>query len=410
MSASLPPLPEELKFLNPYLQRATELDKREPVIAYYCRYYAAQRAIANGTKTPESNAFLNKLLDLLEAEKKSLAGNEALTNDIAGSAYVENFALKIFINADNEDRLGKASRKTAKTFLAAAIFLEILETFGNVEPETKEKIKYAKWKAGDIAKAIRDGRVPTPGPPSGEKPAFADLGDGLNASSDIAAQPASYATQDADKFSSAPLTGTTASLGAADSAAQPQTWASFPTPPGLHDNHQRPQGTAFSSNSSLNFQISDFPRQPAPQDPQSQQEDPRVQQQHPQVPPPLPPKIADFPMFPTAHNMDQLNQQPPTSQRTLDQSKPNSAYIPCPFYATTSATTTISQHQHQHYQQPQSPTTSGPPQNPVEIDPLVIAEAQKHTKWAASAMNYNDIKAALNNLQKAQALIEQYNK
>ncbi|CAG8464362.1 8754_t:CDS:2 [Paraglomus occultum] len=378
MSVSLPPLPEELKSLNPYLQRATELEKREPVIAYYCRYYAAKRALTNGTKTAESNAFLNKLLDLLEAEKKSLAGNEAVTNDIAGSAYVENFALKIFINADNEDRQGKASRKTAKTFLAAAIFLEILETFGNLEPETQEKIKYAKWKAGDIAKAIRAGRAPTPGPPGGEKPAFADPSDGLNAS-DAAVQPASYA----NNFPSAPLTGTTASLGAADSATQPQTWASFPTPPGLHDSHQRPQGTTFSSNSSLNFQISDFPRQSAPQDSQRQQENPQIQQ-HPQVPPPLPPKIADFSMFPAPNPYIQSYsyQQSPASQ----------------------------QYQHQQHQQPQSPTTSGPPQNPVEIDPLVIAEAQKYAKWASSALNYNDIKAALNNLRKAQELIEQYNR
>lgn len=58
-------------------------------------------------------------------------------------------------------------RKTAKTFLAASIFLELLKTFGELDSETEAKIKYSKWKAADIMKALREGRVPTPGPPGG---------------------------------------------------------------------------------------------------------------------------------------------------------------------------------------------------------------------------------------------------
>lgn len=44
---------------------------------------------------------------------------------------VENFALKIFLLADNEDRQGLATQKTAKMFLASSVFLEILKVFGN---------------------------------------------------------------------------------------------------------------------------------------------------------------------------------------------------------------------------------------------------------------------------------------
>lgn len=36
--------------------------------------------------------------------------NEAVTEDVAASAYIENFGLKIFSTADNEDRKGKATR------------------------------------------------------------------------------------------------------------------------------------------------------------------------------------------------------------------------------------------------------------------------------------------------------------
>ena len=37
-----------------------------------------------------------------------------------------------------------------------------------MDPEVTEKIRYAKFKAADIAKALREGRVPEPGPPGGE--------------------------------------------------------------------------------------------------------------------------------------------------------------------------------------------------------------------------------------------------
>jgi vacuolar protein sorting-associated protein VTA1 len=36
--------------------------------------------------------------------------NEAVTEDMAASAYIENFGLKIFATADNEDRKGRATR------------------------------------------------------------------------------------------------------------------------------------------------------------------------------------------------------------------------------------------------------------------------------------------------------------
>ena len=36
--------------------------------------------------------------------------NQAVTEEIAGAAYIENFALKVFTGADNEDRAGKATR------------------------------------------------------------------------------------------------------------------------------------------------------------------------------------------------------------------------------------------------------------------------------------------------------------
>ena len=57
---------EDLKFIQPFLQRATELQNRDPVVAYYCQFYAAKLAIESPTKTPESQAFLMEHLEKLE--------------------------------------------------------------------------------------------------------------------------------------------------------------------------------------------------------------------------------------------------------------------------------------------------------------------------------------------------------
>lgn len=42
--------------------------------------------------------------------KANLADNEAVTDDDAGAAYIENFALRVFNMADNEDRNEQATR------------------------------------------------------------------------------------------------------------------------------------------------------------------------------------------------------------------------------------------------------------------------------------------------------------
>lgn len=164
---NLPPVTPELKVIGPYLQRAEEVKGQEPVIAYWCAYYAAQVGIGLKTKDSASRELLLALLGALERLKNEIGPNDAISVDAAGAAYVENFALKVFASADNEDRSGRANKATAKKFLAAAHFLEVLKSFSQAEVSDSvvEKVKYAKWKAADIARAIREGRKPAPGPP-----------------------------------------------------------------------------------------------------------------------------------------------------------------------------------------------------------------------------------------------------
>ncbi|EGN93142.1 hypothetical protein SERLA73DRAFT_190014 [Serpula lacrymans var. lacrymans S7.3] len=171
MSAlALPAIPAELKSISPYLQRADELVKKDPVVAYWCAYYAAQVGISLKIKDTPSRNLLFELLAVLERLKKEIGPNDAVDIENVSAAYVENFALKVFSMADNEDRKGEATRSTAKKFLAAANFLEVLRVFpkSDISESNGEKIKYSKWKATDIAKAYREGRKPAPGPAGSE--------------------------------------------------------------------------------------------------------------------------------------------------------------------------------------------------------------------------------------------------
>ncbi|KAK0471705.1 Vta1 like-domain-containing protein [Armillaria novae-zelandiae] len=165
---NLPPVPPELKSLTPYLQRADELKMKEPIVAYWCAYYATQVGIGLKAKAIPCRNFLFELLGLLESMKQEIGPTDTIDIEAASTAYVENFALRVFNLADNEDIKGRSTRSTAKKFLAAAHFLDVLKTFprSEVSDSNEEKIRYTKWKAADIAKAYCEGRKPTPGPAS----------------------------------------------------------------------------------------------------------------------------------------------------------------------------------------------------------------------------------------------------
>lgn len=162
-------IPPELKKVTPYVRRAEELDKDKSnaesrLVAYYCRQYAVHTGIDLAT-TAAGKTCLGELLSALEAEKAAMA---SFTRDEA-KFLCRKFADKVFDKADLEDRTGGATKNTAKTFYAAASFLEILNQFypKDDESEELEEIKkravYGKWKATEILKAIKEGRQPTPG-------------------------------------------------------------------------------------------------------------------------------------------------------------------------------------------------------------------------------------------------------
>ncbi|KAJ1512109.1 hypothetical protein HMI56_004496 [Coelomomyces lativittatus] len=116
--------------------------------------HVAKSSFTYTSTLPQIKPWLKSLIDVLEWEKKQLRDEETVMNDIIAQAHLENFALQIFSIADDEDQAGRATVRTAKIFLAASHYLEVLVSVFPKEEmnDVKEKIKYAKWKATSILK------------------------------------------------------------------------------------------------------------------------------------------------------------------------------------------------------------------------------------------------------------------
>jgi vacuolar protein sorting-associated protein VTA1 len=110
-------------------------------------------------------------MDKLEQYKAQHSDEPAVTDDMVGKAYVEQFGLETFERADNAVKADKATRQTADTYQAAATFLDLLQIWGPVDPEAAAKIKYAKYHALRIAKALKAGEDPNLSNPKPETPA-----------------------------------------------------------------------------------------------------------------------------------------------------------------------------------------------------------------------------------------------
>jgi len=163
-------LPLELKKITQYVRRADELvrDETNPesvLVAYYCRQYAVVTGIPLATTT-DAKLALSAILDMIEEDKAVMA------NFTKEESYgvCRSFAIKVFDKADGDDRAGTPGKRTAKAFYAAASFLDVLKQFTEEDgrdedaaTEEEKKSFYAKWKATDILKAIKEGREPTSG-------------------------------------------------------------------------------------------------------------------------------------------------------------------------------------------------------------------------------------------------------
>lgn len=165
MANNVAPLPDALKNLKPYLTLATQLEQRnDKNIAYYCRLFAVQHGMSINKTLPECKKFLFNLMDNLEATKNQNKNDESIQNQLVGQTVVEQYALKIFDKADEDDREAKFTKNLVKAFYSAGLLFDVLNYFGDLSEDLVVKKQYAKRKAMYLNKCFQTGESPIPGP------------------------------------------------------------------------------------------------------------------------------------------------------------------------------------------------------------------------------------------------------
>ncbi|XP_055626362.1 vacuolar protein sorting-associated protein VTA1 homolog [Toxorhynchites rutilus septentrionalis] len=169
MASNFPEVPASLKLIAHYLKTAQEHDSRDAIVSYWCRLYALQLGLKINSQGSEERKLLITIMDWLEQTKKANAENESITNEVAAQAYLENYALKLFLYADKQDRASNFGKNVVKAFYTAGMVYDVLQTFGELTEEVIQNRKYAKWKASYIHNCLKNGETPIPGPMSSEE-------------------------------------------------------------------------------------------------------------------------------------------------------------------------------------------------------------------------------------------------
>uniref|UniRef100_F1KYH2 Vacuolar protein sorting-associated protein VTA1 n=1 Tax=Ascaris suum TaxID=6253 RepID=F1KYH2_ASCSU len=166
--ASTQQLPQSLRPIAHYVKIANENAARDPIVYYWCLFYAVQTGMTLDKSSPGALQYLTSLLSTLESTKKQLAGQEALTQDMVAQAHVENFAMKLFEYADKNDRQSNFSKNVVKAFYTAGHLIDVLTLFGELDEALVATRKYAKWKATYIHNCLKNGETPIAGPPKAD--------------------------------------------------------------------------------------------------------------------------------------------------------------------------------------------------------------------------------------------------
>lgn len=108
------PLPAALKIpeVSRFINRANQLRAVKPALAYWCEYHAVNQIVGKALHTTDDDCFnfTRTLIERLEATKAERADDDAVTDNMAGQAYVEGFAQETLDRADRTMRANKVTR------------------------------------------------------------------------------------------------------------------------------------------------------------------------------------------------------------------------------------------------------------------------------------------------------------
>ncbi|KAL2849171.1 Vta1 like-domain-containing protein [Aspergillus pseudoustus] len=382
-----------------YAVRAAQLEKAKPIIAYWCNYWIANQIIEKGLHTTDDEVKLYTvdLMEKLEQFKVENPDNDAILDSMAASAYVEQFALEVFGRAEAAMRADKVTKQTADTFQAAATFLELCQIWNPLELEAAAKVKFAKYHAVRIVKAIKAGEDPNATNPKIEEEAE-DL----------------------------PL------VQEIEPAAEPSTQA--PLQPTVEDVPDESQNTLPSrTQPTLPHIPSTFPEsgpfaQGAASTPSFEHDSPLNLPSAPDTfasSSAAPPALPDAPTSIGAHHRHAPSNEfqsfpppsaiPPPGAPTSSHDVSSfyntpSAFDPARFGPTTGHARTASYStQNSLPATPSAPVAAAPPPsaqtNPQNIDDQAISQAQKHARWAVSALSFDDVDTAIKELRNSLKLL-----
>eukprot|EP00051_Salpingoeca_urceolata_P002134 m.47498 g.47498 ORF g.47498 m.47498 type:complete len:360 (-) comp11923_c0_seq1:100-1179(-) len=352
---ALPALPPAMKILTRYLKVADEFNQRDPVVAYFCRFYAVQLGVEKFGKDKANIGVLMQLMDVVEQHKSAIrAANPTALDDMVAKSKVWEVGMKLFSVADREDRAGRITKAVAKTFFTASCLFDVLSLFGEEDDKTEEVHDYAKWKAAYITKCLREGIPPVAGPVDADGQPISEPG---------ADGPAPMTLDGA--FGGTTSTDGSAMGGALDDLGLPSvptgaaTEAPF-SPPSLPEVQYQPPSQPAA-------QQHQQPSQPAAQ--------PYQQPAQPAAQPYQPPASQSVPTQPPP---SYTHQPPAAVQPTVPAAQPAAA--------------------------PSQPVAAGgtmPSRPRSNVSFKDKDQVTKHCKYVISALQYNDLPTAIQNLQGA---------
>jgi vacuolar protein sorting-associated protein VTA1 len=317
---------------------------------------------------PEYGDYAIGLMDKLENYKAENAANDAVVDDVAAQAYIENFALETFRRAEEAQNSDRVTRQTIDIFQASTTFIDLLTIWGPLDPELVAKSKFAKYHALRIAKAISKGEDPNLTNPRVEPPPqLADAGTTEELAAELDAETSAKAAYQAPTVETVADDDTGFILPSAPTAVGPPP-QSAPGPT-IDDDFEHVSAAPPSQRDDVS------PIQTA--------QDPTMRDYFPtpvsQIPPPIvPASTAPVPTRP-----------PPMVARTPAPPVPQA--IPPPFAAPPLASGPVAP----------LPAAGGSQQLPTKFnfDDDSIAAAQKHAKWAISALQFEDVNTAVAELR-----------
>lgn len=341
--------------INSTYLRGQELLAHDPIVSYYCQLHAIQTALSTNLHQtdPQVSAFISSALDDIESFKSGLtdAVRTQIDNAQESKAHVWKFANKVLDSADNELKEGRCSLKsTVPKFLAAATFLDVMNVFKLDSERDKEekaelaiKTKYAKYQAMRITKKVRAGEDPN------------ELG-----TDDLIAQ--LQAEDEEPKDSTESHTSSIPPPATDDIALPPPV--SLPPP--------------TSSSSSVPAPA------PAPASSSARSWSPPA--------PSIPSAPSNFPTGSYSSSTSTSNNNNNDNfSSNYTSSRASSTSIPAP----------IQQQQQQHH----APISKSEVQT-ILSESEIYTQSQKHAKFAISALNYEDVTTAINELETALKMLK----